>query len=211
MNIRDNIPNKLFENPNVDSFISVLDSLNEYKQSVISEAVRVNNPVLCTNGSWLIKALEEYGITGFTNDYPIFPLQQILLNAQTFTSLRGSKKGVEFYCSVLSLGEVTVDDSNFYGEYRILLLDSIIHGTLLGDNKNDLQNFLVGDSKQVALTPTLRISIATQYCDNPLVTDYIGRNLPSYLGYAPGKDLNITFTERDNKYYHPLLNGFFYE
>jgi hypothetical protein len=213
MSIRNNIPERVFENPNADMFVSVLDGMQDYKKEVIYDSLRAFNPVLCTDKTWLIKTLAEYGVTDFPIDMPLAVLQQFLLNINTILSLRGSKLGVELYCSVLSLGEVTVDDSDFYAIVNFLILNSKVQGTIIADS-NDAKFYLVSDSEQLNGVPQLGISIQSPYfstgnLDGATILNYITATLPNFLAFSPGKSINITTAIRSDYFFHNLLNQFF--
>lgn len=139
MQFSKSIPDKVFENATSAHFIAVLDSLQEYKQGMIADSIRSYNPILCNNKKWLKKYLADLGFGGVPDDLPINVLQQMLLNADTIMRLRGSYQGLEFFVSVVSLGEVTIDASNFLGSLKRIYPDSLAYGYITG-SKSDIDH-----------------------------------------------------------------------
>ena len=93
------IPDKLREHPNVSAFMDVLDALQNFKTEVIADSLRVDNAAILMDRKWLIKKLEEYGVTDLPLNYPIQILRQYLLNVDNVCRTRGSKIGIELYYS----------------------------------------------------------------------------------------------------------------
>lgn len=210
MLFKDSIPNKLQEYPNVVAFMDILDSLYAFKSEIISEALRVNNPALLMDRKWLLKLLSEYGITGFPLNYPIAAIQQFLLNADTILGTRGSKIGIELYCSVLSLGKVVVDDTSFYTDPKILLLDSPIQGYITSDNEvNPL--YIVDDTSIINPETLLRIQISSKYFSgeySEVIKSYIEGTIKDWVGFS-NVNVRFVYSESADFYYHKLLNPYF--
>lgn len=208
------IPDKLQEHPNVSAFMSVLDALQDFKTEIIAGSFRVNNSAVLMDRKWLLKKLEEFGVTDMPLDYPIQIMRQYLLNADTVFRTRGSKKGLELYCSLLSFGEVTVDDSSFYAEPRLLLLDSYLQGFITEDNR-DNPLYLCDDSDNINQEVSLRIIIRSRYFngDYPseasLIKSYIESTLDRQLGFSPKRKVTFSYHSRDSFYFHKLLNPYF--
>lgn len=209
----DSIPDRLQEQPNVSAFTRVLDGLQNFKTEVISDSLRVGNFALLTDKKWLIKHLEEFGVVNLPLDYPMQILQQYLLNVDTVCRTRGSKIGLELYCSLLSLGEVVIDDSRFYAESSLLLLDSPTQGFITEDNKDKV--FFLCDDSKIESTAYLTVTIRSRYFngDYPneakLIKGYIEGNIGRQLGFSPEKAITFNYEENSDFYYHKLLNNYF--
>lgn len=214
MYFKDSLPDSLQEYPNASGFTSVLDGLQDYKQEIIAESLRVNNAGVLMDSKWLLKKLDEYGVTDLPVEYPIPLLRQLLLNIDTVCRTRGSKIGIELYCSILSFGEVIVDDSNFYTEPKVLLLDSLIQGFITADNSK-LPFYLVDDSSIINPKVTLKITIKSRYFNGnypteaTLIKNYIESTISNQLGFSPNKEVKIIYQSRSAFYFHNLLNPYF--
>ena len=140
------IPEKVLENSAASKFVSVLDSLQEVNQGIISDAVRSFNPILCMNEKWLRKYLTDYGFSDIPKGFPVRVLQQMLLNADTIMRLRGSKLGVEFFLSVCSLGVATIDASRLRSVVRTIYADSTSYGYITDSKGADDHRYRIYDS-----------------------------------------------------------------
>lgn len=212
----DSLPDAISEHPNVSRFSEVLNELHTYKKRVVFEALRVHNPSILTDRKWLLKQLQDYGVEGFPLDYPIQVLQQYLLNINTICSLRGSAIGLELFCSVLSLGEVTVDDSQFFNPSVSLFLDSPSRGFLSTDNSVDTRHlFLIDDSETFNPRMPLDITIKSKFFSDSsspeclAVKKYIETFVGGFITFSSNSIINITFQAADNYYFHELLNPHF--
>ena len=210
------VPDKLKETPQVSRFLEVLDKLQGYKSSVISEALRVNNPGVCMDRKWILKTLEELGVKGLPIDYPIQPLLQLVLNADAVFRTRGSKEGIKLYCSVLSLGEVEIDDSEFYVDPTIILLDSLVQGYATGDNESKTFH-VVSDTSNINLPTKLRITVRSAFFNGTspkeasLIKSYLEQTIDKQLPFNPNKEITFVYEEYPRFYYHKLLNNYFHE
>lgn len=204
------IPDNVLENSAASKFVSVLDSLQEYKQGIISDAVRSLNPVLCTNEKWLRKYLTDYGFSTIPKGFPIRVMQQMLLNADTIMRLRGSKLGLEFFLSVCSLGEATIYASGLYKSLKLIFPDSLNYGYITSNNSGN--KLFLCSNNELEETSRLSITLKSKYFDDwhnteaDAIMGYLQAVTPTYIGFS--KDLTITwlFLERSKFYYHGLLN-----
>lgn len=207
------IPDKLQEHPNVSAFMSVLDSLQNFKTEIIAGSFRVGNSAVLMDRKWLLKKLEEFGVDIPLN-YPIQVIQQYLLNVDTICRTRGSKIGIEFYCSLLSFGEVTVDDSNFYKGTELLLLDSPVQGYITEDNSYD-NFFICEDNSLLEPLVTLAITIKSRYFNGQypdeerVIKAYLESTIGSQLGFSPNRKVTFNYQSRSDFYFHKLLNPYF--
>lgn len=201
------IPEKVQEHPNVAAFTEVLDTLQSYKSEIIGNSFRVNNPAVLTDRKWLLKKLDEIGVSNFPENYPLEPMQLFLLNADTIFRTRGSKIGLELYCSVLTLGEVTIQDEDFYKDSPIIQLDSLLQGYITEDNSTK-KVYLVSDNLEINPKTSLRISISTPFYSNNVVRKYISSTLRSQIGFG-NVTSTITFNTSGSRIYHKLLNPYF--
>ena len=207
MNFSDNIPERLIaEAPT--RFVQVLDGVQNEKQLIIAEALRENNPLLLNDPKWLILRLADYGLTGIPQELPVVILQQVLLNASTLLRLRGSKMGLELFCSIFTLGEVAYDDSEFYTVGTVIWPDSLTEGFLTADNVNPYFHIL-DDSDQLTSQEPLEIEIETPYYDNNAVREFVEGAINDWLGFNPGKEITFIWDDRETPYFHDLLNPYF--
>lgn len=210
----DTIPSNLQEYPNVNQFMDILDALQNFKQELIAGSMRVNNAGVLMNEKWLIKKLDEFGITNIPEGYPIQIIRQLLLNADTVCRTRGSKIGIQLYCSVLSLGEVTVDDAQFYANPQTLILNSLVQGHITADNTNTFY-YLVSDSSQLNPTVNMKITIKSRFFNGKypneakLIKEYLESTINSQLGFSPDKKVTFVYQTRTDFYFHKLLNPYF--
>lgn len=215
MPFSDNIPELILEFPNTRKFVSVLDGLYQEERSIINSYTRLFNPLLLTNKKWLIKILEEYGFF-IPYEFPIEIMQNILINANAIMESRGSLKGVEFFCSAVTLGEVTVNGDNFYQPTDRFLLDTTVMDTIVEDTLHPV--FYLSDSTGFTSSPSsLEVTIQSIFYDGTHVaeatslTNYLRTTLPEYLGFNHLLELTITEQSRATRFYHELLNNHFYE
>lgn len=194
--------------------MSVLDALQEFKTEIIAGSLRVDNYAVLMDKKWLLKKLDEFGVTDLPLEYPIQIMRQYLLNVDTVCRTRGSKMGIEFYCSLLSFGEVTVDDSDFYAETKLLLLDSEIQGYITEDNSKNKYH-LCDDSNNLSYEVALDISIKSKYFngqypkESEIIKSYLEKTIDRQLGFSPNKTVNFTYNSRSDFYFHELLNPYF--
>lgn len=208
------IPDKLQEYPNVSAFMNVLDTLQNFKTEIIAESFRVDNFAVLMDKKWLLKKLEEFGVTDMPLGYPIQIIRQYLLNADTVFRTRGSKIGVELYCSLLSFGEVTIDDSDFYRDTELLLLDSFVQGYITEDNSHN--NFYICEDNSIIEPPiSLEITIRSKYFNGQypneasIIKLYIENTIGNQLGFSPNKTIVFDYQPREEFYFHNLLNPYF--
>ena len=208
------IPDKLQEYPNASAFMSVLDALQDFKTEIIAGSFRVDNSAVLMDRKWLLKKLDEFGVTDMPLDYPIQIMRQYLLNVDTVCRTRGSKKGIELYCSLLSFGEVTVDDSNFYKEAILLLLDSTSQGFITEDSSKNKYH-LCENSDTINQTVTLTITIKSRYFNGQypdeakVIKSYLENTIGNQLGFSPDKKVTFKYQSRSEFYFHNLLNPYF--
>jgi len=211
---RDKIPEAVLESQEVSNFVSILDGLQEYKTESINKALRVHNPLLSLDKKWLIKQLEEYGVYGFPEGIPMEILTQFVGNIAVITSFRGSKLGAILLCSVLTEGEVTLDDTEYYKEPKLLLLNSPNSALLVGDT-DDQRLFLASDTDDLNDFKTLDISIESPLWKaeasvevQDIIKDFLEKMLLRYVPYSNAPTINVTYTDRETRYIHPHLNSF---
>lgn len=172
------------------------------------------NPSVVSNKTWISKLLSEYGVDCIPMEMPFPIMQQFLLNADIILGLKGSKKGIELFCSVLSLGEVSIDDSNFYKDSQLLILNSSHYGSII-DSSDDKELYIVGDSNIINPAATLNVTINSKYFDGSypseatLIKNTIKTSIGSFMGFSPNKVINFTYGSRTSFYYHNLLNSYF--
>ena len=206
----DCIPERVKERVN-SRFFDVLDNLLMFKEAEVMRTLRVHNPALLNDNRWIIKKLEDYGLTGIPQELPTAVLQQVLLNMGTLIRTRGSKIGVELFCSVFSLGEVHLDDSDYYMESGMLVPNSNVQG-FLTDNSEGPIFHIVDDTEDLTSAYPLRINVSSVYFStehSEVVKKFLQETINSWLGFNPGKEVTFTFMGRDTPYFHELLNPYF--
>lgn len=204
------IPDSVLENSAASKFVSVLDSLQEYKQGVITDAVRSLNPILCMNEKWLRKYLTDYGFSDIPKGFPVRVMQQMLLNADTIMRLRGSKLGLEFFLSVCSLGEATIDAGGLHQPLEFIFPDSLNYGYLT-DNNVDAPLYLCNTNELMA-NSIISVTLKSKYFDErhnneaDAIVRYLQNVIPDYVGFSNDLIIRWSFQDRSKFYYHGLLN-----
>lgn len=213
------IPELLFEFPETRKFVAVLDALCYDERLIIDKYTRSFNPLLLTDKKWLISRLKEYGFD-IPYGLPIEIMQLLLLNVGVVSETRGSLKGVELFCSLITLGEVSVTWDNFYQPSDVLLLDTRLVDTIVGIDtfvvNEDYRPLYLSDRKGFTTTPSsLGIHIKSLYFSGEYPTgtilDYLQKTVPEIIGFNHTLDFNLTTEIGDSRYYHELLNTKFYE
>lgn len=211
------IPEVVLQNPATAQFVEVLDKTNEYKRDIMATALRANSFGVLTDRKVIHRHLADFGIS-LPFDYPMEILMQVLLNADTFCGTRGSKIGLEFFLSVLTLGEVTIDDSNFYKMPDYLILDSLTNGYVAEHDDRPYFN-LISDESSLTATQDLGIVIESKYFngsypdESAIIEEYLTgddyKTIKSQLWFTYNLNLTIEFQTRSEFYYHNLLNKYF--
>lgn len=208
----DSFPAEVLKHKDTNSFVHLLSELHNYKQECLAEALRYPNAALLMNKVWLSNKFRDFGME-VPIQLPIGILQQAYLNISTLFDLRGSKIGIQFYCSVFSLGEVTIDDSDFYHRTQMVVPNSSTNGFLTADD--ELPYFyLVSDSDQIKEPELLDITVRSIYFDGnhtaeaEAIQKFLTTTIDSWLAFS---DAEVTFTFQSNTepYYHNLLNPYF--
>lgn len=210
MMFSDCIPERVKERVN-SRFFDVLDNLLAFKEAEVMRTLRVHNPALLNDNKWILKKLADYGLTGIPQELPTAILQQVLLNVGTLIRTRGSKIGVELFCSVFSLGEVHLDDSDYYAESGMLIPNSNVQGFITADSEGPVFH-IVDDTENLVSVDPLLINVSSVYFSteySPIIKTFLEETINSWLGFNPGKKITFTFTDRETPYYHKLLNSYF--
>ena len=210
MMFSDNIPERVKERVN-SRFFDVLDALLAFKEAEVMRTLRVHNPSLLNDNKWIIKKLADYGLTGIPQELPTAILQQVLLNVGNLLRTRGSKIGVELFCSVFSLGEVSIDDSEYYAESGALIPNSKVQGFITADS-SDAFFFIIDKTEDLVNVDPLYVYVsspyfATEHSEN--VKAFLENTIDSWLGFNPGKKVNFVYSDREKPYFHKLLNPYF--
>ena len=210
----DSLPELLKEHSTATQFLSIFDSLQMSKQEILAQFVRVDNFGILMDEKWLRKKLEEYGVASLPIGYPIQVIRQYLLNADTVCGTRGSKIGLELYCSLMSLGEVTIDDSKFYHDPEFVILDSMVQGYITGDNVGN-QLHLVDNSDILNPEVSLGITIKSKFFNGKypeeaaLIKKHIEDSIRDNIGFSPKVKITFKYQSRADFYFHKLLNPYF--
>lgn len=141
------IPTEVKDQELTYKLISVFDRLQAYKESIIYGALRTTNNALIDNKIWLIKKLGDFGFENIPYELPLLVLQQLLLNANKLNSLRGSYAGVELFVSIITMGEVTLDTSEWVQNSQQLIPNSLKQGYIVEDSSKPV--FYVVDNNDI--------------------------------------------------------------
>lgn len=201
MNFSTETPDEILENPYAAKLITVLDKLEDYKQSELDKALRFYRSPTNFNLSYLQKRLnKDYGFPTIPADFPKDVLDALLLCAEEINALRGSKQGLQLWLWCLTFGAITIDDSQFYPLPQFLTLDDPQLGFLDQFSPNVATNppaipdlFLFDDYSQYGQT-TLIIDIDTKYFNHPSIPLYINTHIKKYLTFVTTNAvITITF------------------
>jgi hypothetical protein len=184
----DEIPN---ENPSAKKLLTVLDGVEDYKQSEIDLALRFYRPPVNFNLAWMRKQLvQTYGFPTIPADFPKDVLDALMLCARDINALRGSKIGLELWLWCLTFGANVIDDTNFYPLPQYLQLDTVDLSYLDQFTPNVATNppaipdlFLFDDVSQMGQT-VLSIDINSKYYNHPSIPLYITTHIKKYLGFV---------------------------
>mgnify|MGYP000845241338 FL=1 len=206
MQFSKHIPETAMQSPNTWKFIQVLQGAYDWKKEVIGASLRCYNAAVLTNKHRLIDMLRDLG---FNLPYitPLWSLQQLLLNAETLLSARGSLVGLEILLSILVLGKSEIDISKFFAPLKIVIPDSRSNGFVL-DNTADRELFLISDNQQLINTSKIVIEVATPLLDEPFWDDYAPTIKRMVRGFIPFGDTEvvINYTKSTDKFIHRKLN-----
>lgn len=198
LSIKDSIPTFL-KGTDAAKFASVLDGVNQMKQVEIANTLRIYNPLLLTETKWLSKRLTDYGFY-VTKEYPWQPLQALLMNVHSVTRLKGTRVGLKTLLMLLTLGDVSIDLSNFMVNPDALYLNSLDgDGIITGDDSSNVQMYLVNDRNVYEPPRSLTISIDTVYANNSVVKAYVEALVPDWIIVAPNCTINIVWNLAANK------------
>lgn len=211
MAFKDSIPERVLESSSVNNFVEVLNELHNYKEGLVTTSLRSWNPAVFMNKKWLIMRLQEYGVS-LPYELPIQVMQQFLLNINEIFRLRGSKLGLQLWLSVITLGEITIDDSDYWGALVFLSPNSKTRGYITCDNTNPYY-YMVNNSDQLYRDLSLGITIKSAFNNDPTIkaalVEYFNNNLRSQLGFPENVTITITWQSRTGQYFHSLLNPYF--
>lgn len=219
MRFSDSIPERILDNSNTQKFCNVLDGLQTFKMSKINEAMGFYNPLVSMRTDWVIRALEDYGFFGIPDNYPIEPLIHLYLNANNIVGLKGSKRGLKLWLNVMTLGDVTYDDTDVRTNPQFIIPDSDKQGYITAKSE-DTFFYLVTDSD---LTPrgNMPVEIRSVYFNLSFpgystdkanaIRSYVSTEIMNWVGFSDFLDVNFTYISNDHKVYDELLNDKFIE
>ena len=177
-----------------DKFALVLDGVNQMKQTEISNALRIFNPILQTDTKWIAKRLTDYGFF-VSHDYPWQPLQALLMNVHSVTRLKGTKVGIKALLMLLTLGDVTIDTTNFVNTPDAIYPDAIDgDGYITGNDTTNSQRYIVNDRNVYEPPRSLTISISSIYANNSVVKTYVETLIKDWITVAPNLTLIINWS-----------------
>ena len=199
MSIKNSLPDFLM-GTNAERFADVLDGLNNYKQLEIAKALRIYNPLLCFDSRWLIKQATDFGFK-IPEGYPWQPLQWLLMNAYSLTSLKGTKLGLEALIEILTLGEVTSSNVELNRDVHNIILDDTLSGFITGDESTNRQLYPVVSSDDFNPNIYIKITIETSFYQNNLVKDYVSQILTDWIPSFTKPQISLTWLPRRDGYY----------
>ena len=193
LSIKDSI-STFMKGTDADKFALVLDGVNQMKQTEISNALRIFNPILQTDTKWIAKRLTDYGFF-VSQDYPWQPLQALLMNVHSVTRLKGTKVGIKALLMLLTLGDITIDTTNFVSTPDAIYPDAIDgDGYITGNDTTNSQRYIVNDRNVYEPPRSLTISISSIYANNSVVKTYVETLIKDWITVAPNLTLIINWS-----------------
>ena len=216
MLFKDSIPEEVLFNPNVSAFVSILDELQKSKQGVISSALRSTNPLLCNDKKWLIRYLEDFGLSGVPIEIPLVCLQQLALNMDEIFSRIGTEVGVVLFLETVTLGVAIINVSGAQ-QFQYLLPDSILDGFITNDNVTSNRRYLV-DRNTLNGTCQITINLSSKIFVSDISTgseamatfkEFIKSSIKKFVRLQPDCTITVNTSTRSSYVYPKLLNDYF--
>lgn len=196
MQYRNQIPETLLsDNTQLDNFVSVLDGVEVYKTGIVEKAIRFNKAPLLMDLSWLRKKAEDLGWPPVPADFTKEQLDAMILNAEHVMALKGSKMGGVYWLWAITLGNVTVDDTDFYPQGEFIIPSDDYYGYLSHIQSLQAYDLYLFDDYVDFGTQILLIDIATKYHYQASLREYILTNIKEFISFVPEgwePTLNIT-------------------
>lgn len=182
---KDSIPSTALNSVNTEGFVEVLDGMHEYKRELTDSFYRSYNPLTNFKQQLLIRKLEDLGFPKIPSDYPVLLLQQMLLNSGNIMRYRGSKKGIILFLQSCTLGEVTLDVSNYFPQNPFITPSDFLGGTgfLPDDVTNAEESKYLYDADAEELDSSFSATIKTFYHNNQTVVNYVRSSLVEFLPF----------------------------
>lgn len=207
----DFVPEGLKVHTPVENFLKVLDGLQFYKEQEIYKSTRIYNAVLNTNLAHLRKVLSRYGYPEIPEDFPKEILDNMYLNAENVFRLQGSKMGLDYLLRVLTCGEPTINDADFYPKASYIIPGDLDAGYLFAPQDYPLNTLYLYSGVDNYLPRFLYISIATPYHNLQSLKKYIETNIYRFITFTDeNTTVSITLTEGAyvrNPYAEPYFNN----
>lgn len=196
LSFKGSVPDAVKESPDVNGLLTVLDALYTYKKYLINKGHRVYNPVLLTNKDYLRQMVNEQGYPEVPFDFPKIILDNMWLCAEDVMLLMGSKIGLKYLLRVLTCGNVTTGEGDFYPKDDYIVLSDLESGYLPSDQDIiDEEQLYLFDGLINFTGGNLDIVIATPFHNNQSIKDYINSNIRRFLGFSDNYNtITITFT-----------------
>lgn len=192
MQFRNSIPEEIFTNPFADKIVSVLDLLKTFKEEELFEAAKFYHPILSADLRALRVLIEDLGYPPVPDDFPKEILDNMILNAQHVNALKGSKLGLKYWLWVLTVGDVTIDDSAFYPVSNYIRPSDDYYGYVSNVSPLGTPDLYLFDGAANFGSQTLDVSIDTPYHTLTSLEAYINEHIEKYISFvSEGSTINI--------------------
>lgn len=211
---RESIPEEVLFNQNASAFVNILDLLQEGKSEAINEALRANNPLLCTDKKWLIRYIRDFFPVDIPEALPCICLQQFALNLQVMLRMRGTLEGMKLLCEGAILGTATFTNITLAGDFYYLFPDSILDTYITDTNDEetfrylvDNNDFLQGSSISVSLKSKVFAGISAN--DRAEIISFIKDLIKMSVGFSKDISVSVTTTTLAAYVYPDTFNDYF--
>lgn len=194
MNFSDQAPDGLNISVNWQKLIKVFDELTLYKNKEFHKLQRFYRPPLLTNLNYLRKLVFELGYPKVPTDFPKEILDAMRLNAENVMALKGSRMGLPYWLWVMTFGNISVDDSNFYPHSDYIILSDEERGYVSHTPENDADFdpplYLFSDAANFG-NQELIINIETKYYNLASLEEYLNTHIKEFIHFV---DANAVIT-----------------
>lgn len=190
MKFSDHVPEVLEENLNVRNFLAVLDGANEYKSNEVFFSLhKAFYPLFQDNVQYLRKFLFEVGQIENIQGMPRVILENLIQNANTIFSSKGTLVGFKLFMRCLTLGDCSVNFSNYWGDKvylhpnRFELLGMLPNGAslIVADSFPSKYPFLFGGQDFDAYKGSVAIKLISPYFHVKEFRNFVKSIICNYL------------------------------
>lgn len=211
---RESIPEEVLFNQNASAFVSVLDLLQENKHEAINEALRANNPLLCTNKKWLIRYIRDFFPIDVPEVLPCICLQQFALNLKTMLRMRGTLEGMKLLCEGAILGTATFTNVTLAGDFHYLFPDSLYDTYVTDTNDEDTYRYLVDNNdflqgSSITVSLQSKVFVDVPEADRAKVISFIKDLIRLSVGFSKDVAVSVTASALMEYVYPDIFNDYF--